>query len=202
MVTGAGTARVAGLDGTAVGAWVRRLAGNTAPRRNHWRTRQLYYRAAATLLEAQQRPLTWKSIVAAAGPRGCRSTFYEVAGAHARHRMVDDLIGDGRPGAIEIAWRYLRSDAVEQLLDETKVWSFWPYRQELMRWFSDAMTLGELEAGLSQTVLAWGREHPALAGAVGFAPPACAVEDLTVLHQGHLSGTQALHRLSEVIRKG
>ncbi|WP_246636046.1 hypothetical protein [Actinoplanes hulinensis] len=199
MTMGARTETVAELDGTAVGGWVRRLAGNTAPRRNHWHTRQIYYRAAEALLDAPAE-LTWKSIVEQAGPRGSRSTFYEVAGGHARHRMVDDLIGDGRPGVIEIALRYLRTDPVAQLLDETKVWSFWDSRQEAMRQLSDRMPVGEMERALTAAVAGWARLRPALARAGGCTPPACAVEDLTVLHRGHLSGTEALARLTEVVR--
>ncbi|MEV0895634.1 hypothetical protein [Actinoplanes sp. NPDC049802] len=201
MTMGARTETVAELDGTVVGGWVRRLAGNTAPRRNHWHTRQIYYRAAEALLDAgPPAELTWKSIVAQAGPRGSRSTFYEVAGSHARHRMVDDLIGDGRPGAIEIALRYLRTDPVQQLLDETKVWSFWACRQDATRQLSDLMPVGEMERVLAAAVAGWARRHPALARAAGCTPPACAVEDLTVLHRGRLSGTEALARLTEVVR--
>ena len=189
------------LEDTVVGGWLRRLAGKTSPRRNHWQTKLIYYRAATSLLEAEAHPaLTWKSIVAAAGPRGCRSTFYEVAGGHARHRMVDDLIGDGSSDSIQIALRYLRADPVEQLIDEAKVWSFWPYRQRLTRELSPGMTPDQAGARLTATVAEWARRHERLAQAVGHTPPACAVEDLTVLHRGRLSGTQAVNRLTDVVR--
>jgi len=190
------------LRQTVIGKWHRRLADNKSPRRNHWQTKVVYYQAAADLLAARPRqPLTWKSVVAAARPHGCRSTFYEVAGAHARHRMVDDLIADGRPDTVQIALRYLRNDPVEQLIDETKVWSFWPHRQQLLgRRLTAATTRDEMAGALTDALSTWARQNPALAAAVGYAPPACAVEDLTVLHDGQLAGMRAASRLTDVLR--
>jgi len=186
------------LRRTAISRWHGRLAGNQAPRRNHWRTKTVYYKAVEELLASRPNmPLTWKSVVAAARPHGSRSTFYEVAGGHARHRMVDELITDGRSDAIQIALRYARTDPVEQLIDEAKVWSFWPYRQRLLA----AGTPGpEMEPALIAAVAAWARTHEALAVAVGHTPPACAVEDLTVINEGRLAGMRAATRLTEVIR--
>ena len=182
---------------TVVAEWMRRLSENTSPRRNHWHTKLIYYRAAADVLASPPRaPLNWRSIVDAAGARGCRSTFYEVAGAHARHRMVDELINDGSSDSIQIALRYLRSDPVEQLIDETKVWSFWAYRQRLLPTLA-LLPADEAEAELGETLIAWASRHPALARAVEHTPPACAVEDLTVIHKGLLSGTQAAQRLTD-----
>jgi hypothetical protein len=182
---------------TVVAGWMRRLSENTSPRRNHWHTKLIYYRAAAHVLESVVRPtLNWRTIVTAAGVRGCRSTFYEVAGAHARHRMVDELISDGGSDSIQIALRYLRSDPVEQLIDETKVWSFWSFRQRLLPTLA-LLPTDEAEAELGATLDAWAARHPALARAVENTPPACAVEDLTVIHEGRLSGTQATQRLTD-----
>jgi hypothetical protein len=197
------------LRHTVIGKWHRRLADNKSPRRNHWQTKVVYYQAAADLLAARPgapptwagAPLTWKSIVAAARPRGCRSTFYEVAGAHARHRMVDDLIADGRPDTVQIALRYVRTDPVEQLIDETKVWSFWSHRQQLLgRRLAGETTREGMEGALVDVLTSWARQYPALAAAVGHAPPACAVEDLTVLHDGQLAGMRAAGRLTDVLR--
>jgi hypothetical protein len=189
-----------GFDETAVSRWVERLSGNTSPRRNHWKTKEIYFEAAQQVLEAVPRPaLNWKNIVAAAD-KGCRSTFYEVAGAHARHRMVDELINDGGSDAIQIALRYLRSDPVEQLIDETKVWSFWPYRQRLLRTITTGMSAEVMAAELTAAVAKWAQHKPALAAAVGHAPPACAVEDLTLIHRGLLSGTQAATRLTTLVQ--
>ena len=171
------------LHRTVIGRWHTRLADNPSARRNHWQTKVVYFRAATELLSAHPgQPLTWKSVVGAARPRGCRSTFYEVAGAHARHRMIDDLIGDGRSDSIQVALRYLRADPVEQLIDETKVWSFWPYRQDLLSRLLTAGMSQDADAGRPDRVAdRLGAAQPALAAALGHSPPACAVEDLTVL---------------------
>jgi hypothetical protein len=186
------------LRRTAVSRWHGRLAGNQAPRRNHWRTKVVYYQAVEELLASRPNmPLTWKSVVAAARPHGSRSTFYEVAGGHARHRMVDELITDGGGDTIQIALRYARTDPVEQLIDEAKVWSFWPYRQRLLAAGAGAP---ETTEALIAAVATWARTHEALAAAVGHTPPACAVEDLTVLNEGRLAGLRAAARLTDVIR--
>jgi len=190
------------LHRTVIGQWHARLADNPSARRNHWQTKVVYFRAATELLSAHPgQPLTWKSVVGAARPRGCRSTFYEVAGAHARHRMLDDLIGDGRPDSVQIALRYLRNDPVEQLIDETKVWSFWPHRQELLgRMLTTGMSQDRMEDALAESLTAWARSNTSLAAALGHSPPACAVEDLTVLCQGRLGAANAASRLSDVLR--
>jgi hypothetical protein len=190
------------LHRTVIGQWYARLADNPSARRNHWQTKVVYFRAATELLSAHpKQPLTWKSVVAAARPRGCRSTFYEVAGAHARHRMVDDLIGDGRSGSIQVALRYLRADPVEQLIDETKVWSFWPHRQELLgRLPSAGMSPDEMQVALTESLSVWARRNTSLAAALGHSPPACAVEDLTVLSLGRVGPARAASRLSDVLR--
>jgi hypothetical protein len=191
------------LRHTVIGKWHRRLADNKSQRRNHWQTKTVYYQAASELLNADPgRPLTWKSVVATARPRGCRSTFYEVAGAHARHRMIDDLIADGRPDSVQIALRYLRVDPVEQLIDEAKVWSFWPYRQRLLSdGLADGMTNDRMAETLTRDVIAWASRNGTLAAALGHTPPACAVEDLTVLHQGRLAATRAANRLTEALQQ-
>jgi len=190
------------LHTTVIGKWHVRLADNKSARRNHWQTKIVYFRSAAELLTAcpGQSP-TWKTVVAAARPRGCRSTFYEVAGAHARHRMIDDLIDDGRPDSIQIALRYLRTDPVEQLIDETKVWSYWPYRQRLItRILTAEMAQAQMEDALTRSLTVWARRNESLAAALDHSPPACAVEDLTVLCRGRLAAIRAANQLSDVLR--
>ncbi|GAA1625503.1 hypothetical protein [Actinoplanes couchii] len=180
------------LAGATIAGWYARLAGSACPQRNHWQTKVIYYRAVAELLAAQpDRPLTWKTIVGAA--HGRRSTFYEVAGRHARHGMVRELIDDGTVRSYEIALRYGRPSPVELLIDEAKVWSFWPYRQQFVA------TAPGLDA-LRDAVVAWARLNPALAAANAFRPPACAVEDLVLLYEGRLAASRAEHRLTEVLR--
>ncbi|GIE94621.1 hypothetical protein [Paractinoplanes rishiriensis] len=191
------------LGRSTIAGWYTRLAENPCPRRNHWQTKVIYYRAVAELLAAAPgRPLTWKCVVGAARPRGCRSTFYEVAGAHARHGMIGDLIADGSARSIEIAWRYHRTDPVEQLIDETKVWSFWPYRQSYATVAADPGNTSDAVPGeLRDALLAWAGCNRSLAAANGYRPPACAVEDLAVLHRGRLAASRALSRLADVLRQ-
>lgn len=187
------------LRHTVIAGWHAQLAGNPSPRRNHWRTKLIYYRAADELLAARPgHPLTWKTIVGAARPRGCRSTFYEVAGPHARHGMVARLISHGSVRSFEIALHYQRQDPVEQLIDETKVWSFWPYR---LHFAERAGELGDqVPAELRQALERWAVAHPALAAADNHRPPACSVEDLTALHGGRLAPTRAKTLLTDVLR--
>lgn len=190
------------LHRTVIGGWHTRLATAGSARRSHWQTKIIYYRSVLDLLTARpDRELTWKTIVTGARPHGRRSTFYEVAGGHARHRMIDDLLRDGGSDAIQLALRYLRTDPVEQLIDETKVWSFWPYRERLLADGRRAGPTGEqLEEALTAAVAAWGRANAALAAAVQHSPPACAVEDLVVLRRGRLAAAGAANRLSDVLR--
>ncbi|MEU8818730.1 hypothetical protein [Actinoplanes sp. NPDC048796] len=190
------------LGQTTIAGWYTRLAGNPCPRRNHWQTKIIYYEAVAELLAGRpERPLTWKTIVGAVRPRGCRSTFYEVTGVRARHAMVGELIAEGGMRSIEIALRYQRPDPVEQLIDETKVWSFWPYRQHFAERAADPGDSPEpVLPALREALLAWAGRYPALAAANAYRPPACAVEDLAVLHRGRLAATRAESRLTEVLR--
>lgn len=190
------------LRQTVIARWYTELAGNPCPRRNHWQTKVIYYRAVAELLAAHPgHPLTWKTVVGAVRPRGSRSTFYEVSGPRARHGMVAGLIADGSVRSIEIALRYRRQDPVEQLIDETKVWSFWPYRQPFAEPATEAGAAPyQVPDELHEALVLWAGAHPALAAANGHCPPACAVEDMTVLHQGRLAAIRAEGRLTEVLR--
>jgi hypothetical protein len=190
------------LRTTVIGGWHDRLAGNKSARRNHWQTKIVYFRAVTSLLAAQPaQPPTWKCVVDAAGPLGRKSTFYEVAGAHARHRMIDDLLADGRPDSVQIALHYLRTDAVEQLIDEAKIWSYWPYRQHLLTSvLTEEMTDQQMEHALTRSLVVWARSDDQLAAALDHCPPACAVEDLTLLRRGRLAATRAASHLADVLR--
>jgi hypothetical protein len=205
-VEGAGAmapAMTAELHNTVVERWHRRLTSNPSAKRNHWRTKTIYFRSVHELVTARSgQPLTWRTIVAGARPRGCRSTFYEVAGSHARHRLIDDLIQDGRSCSIQLALRYQRSDAVHQLLDETKIWSYWPYRERLLaRLAATPMTPSAAEEALTQSVLAWARDNPPLAEALDFTPPACAVEDLMVIAGGRVTALRVAANLTDLLRR-
>src|SRR5437868_10907399 len=101
------------LDHTVIATWRWRLCANQSPKRSHWRTKTVYFRAVVVLLaDPSAAPLTWKTIVDAAQPRGNRSTFYEVAGGHARRSLIDALIRAGSMDSIQLALCYQRSDAV------------------------------------------------------------------------------------------
>ena len=116
--------------------------------------------------------------------------------------MIDDLIGDGRPDSIQIALRYLRTDPVEQLIDETKVWSYWPHRQHLLsRLLTAGMSPAQMEQELTRSLVVWAQRNTSLAAALGHSPPACAVEDLTVLCQNRLSAFRAASQLTDVLRE-
>jgi hypothetical protein len=187
----------AALRATVIGRWHHQLSNNTSTRRNHWQTKVRYFAAVERLLTSRpDGQLTWRTIVSATAPDGARSTFYEVAGSSARHSMVDALIRDGRSDAIQLALRYRRSEAVAQLLDETKVWSFWPYRVSFL-----ARPEPTPDA-LDEAVRSWARDVPELAAALDHTPPACAVEDLMVLHDGLLPAIRAAALLSEQVRLG
>lgn len=189
------------LHNTVVASWWRRLADNPSATRNHLQTKIIYFQSAQHLVTAHPgQPLSWKRVVAAARPRGCRSTFYEVAGRHARHGLVDDLIRDGRSGSVQLALRYLRTDAVDQLLDETKVWSFWPYRERLLAEL-DGVDPASARGALVRALTAWARRNPTLAATLDYTPPASAVEDLMVMAEGGIAAIRAAATLAEAARR-
>ena len=186
---------------TVIADWYLSLAGNRSSRRNHWTTKVMYYRAVTELLDARpDHPITWKGIVGAARPRGCRSTFYEVAGKQARRGMVDHLIADGSISSCTIAWHYRTTDPITRLIDEAKVWSFWPYRQRF-RQAAAGGDPGRVTEPLRALLAEWARTHPGLARATGGRPPACAVEDLTELSAGRLAPIRAEAVLTEALRQ-
>jgi hypothetical protein len=185
---------------TVIADWYLGLAGNRSSRRNHWTTKVMYYRAVTELLDAHPaHPITWKGIVGAARPRGCRSTFYEVAGSQARRGMVDHLIADGSISSFTIALHYRTNDPIVRLIDEAKVWSFWPYRQRFRK--AAGADPERIPEPLRALLTDWARAHPGLAAATCGRPPACAVEDLTELSGGRLTPIRAEAMLAEALRQ-
>jgi hypothetical protein len=167
-------------DTTVASRWQRRLLTT-----RHWRTKAAYYRAVTDLLETRpDRPLTWRSVVAAVRPAGSRTTFYDVTGPKARHPLVREFIAAEHINALQIALRYKRSNAVEQLIDETKVWSYWPFREI---WMSGEHADRAGREALLVIIGEWARSNPRLASALEFAPPASAVEDLLHVNESRLS---------------
>jgi hypothetical protein len=118
-----------------------------------------------------------------------------VTGRNAKHALHGAYIADASTVSLGIALHYRRATAVEQLLDEAKVWTYWPYRE---------IWLGRSPFPTPDSVLiavsAWADDHPGLAATLDFAPPACAVEDLVVVHDGKLPATRAYDRLREGVR--
>jgi hypothetical protein len=111
--------------------------------------------------------------------------------------MVDHLIADGSISSFTIALHYRTTDPIVRLIDEAKVWSFWPYRQRFQQAAGDHDRItGPLRALLAE----WARAHPGLAAANCGRPPACAVEDLAELSAGRLAPIRAEALLTEVLR--
>jgi len=192
--------RTARGSDTVIADWYLGLADNRSSRRNHWTTKVMYYQAVTELLDARpDHPITWKGIVGAARPRGCRSTFYEVAGSQARRGMVDHLIADGSISSYTIALHYSTTDPITRLIDEAKVWSFWPYRQRF-RQAADGDP-ERIPEPLRELLAEWAHTHPGLAAATRCRPPACAVEDLTELSAGRLAPIRAEDLLTETLRE-
>jgi hypothetical protein len=192
------------LGSSVVSRWHKRLSANPTAKRSHWRTKTVYFRAVAALVAAgPATQLTWKSIVEAAAPNGSRSTFYEVAGAHARHPLVDAFIDDGRTDSMQLALYYRRADAVAQLLDEAKVWSYWAHRERMLDAVSAAgpMSPDALEAEVCESLTKWSRANPQLSAALGHTPPACAVEDLMLIRNGRMAAVRAANQLTEHLRR-
>ncbi len=190
------------LGNTVTARWQRRLAGVRQEEKRHWRTKTAYYAAVDRLLGAGPRQLAWSHVTEAVEPRGSRSTFYEVTGAHAKHSLIADLLAHEGIDALQLALYYRRTNAVDQLIDETKVWTYWPYREYLAKRYRitpdlDPWTSVELLTG---AVGDWARRNRGLAGALGCAPPICAVEDLLVLRPGQFSAAYAMGTLTQVIQ--
>lgn len=180
---------VADLNRTIAALWWIRAVGTRTGQRAHWRTREAYYAAVTEIVATDPAATpTWRATVAAVRPRGSRSTFYEVAGQRAKQPLLAEYRLAGTADALQIALLYRRSSAAESLLDEAKVWAFWPFRQVCLHRL--ATSPAPAEAYL-EAVTEWARHNPSLAEALDFAPPACAVEDLVTIHNGFLPALRA-----------
>jgi hypothetical protein len=190
------------LDDTVTARWRRRIKGSSPDGRSHWRTKVAYYRAVRELLAIEPPPvLSWQTIVNEVRPKGSRSTFYEVTGPHAKHPLIGDLRAAEDVNTIQLALCYRPANAVDQLIAEAKVWSFWPYR---MGWLDQQQTDPEQNAlsapeSLVSVVADWSRRYPGLAAAVQYAPPVCAVEDLVIVGRRQLSAVRAYSVLSHAV---
>jgi hypothetical protein len=192
------------LDDTVTVRWRRDLAGTRYPDKSHWLTKTAYYAAVDRILaDGGPEPVTWRAIVDSVHPRGNSSTFYGVTGPRARHPLLRAFAASDGVESLYIALHYQRVSPVDQLIDETKVWSYWPHRDA---WLADCrrrdlVTREVALAAAMAAMVAWAGSRPALAAALDFAPPMCAVEDLMLLRQGQLSARAAVAKLTEVIRE-
>jgi hypothetical protein len=190
------------FEDTVSARWRIRLAGVRANQRRHWRTKTAYYAAVCRLLDDGVVAPGWADVIDAVEPRGSRSTFYEVTGAHAKHPLIGELLAQDAVDLIQLALYYRRESAVDQLIDEAKVWTYWPYRDFLRSRYRIEPNLEPSAAVrlLLSAVESWARGNASLASALDCAPPLCAVEDLLMLCPGQYSAVSALSTLTRVIR--
>jgi hypothetical protein len=192
------------LDDTVTVRWRRDLAGTRYTEKSHWLTKMSYYAAVDRILATDgPEPVTWRAIVDSVHPRGNSSTFYGVTGPRARHPLLRAFASSECVESLYIALHYQRVNPVDQLIDEAKVWAYWPYRET---WLVECrrrnlVTREVAVAAATAGLVAWARDRPALAAALEFAPPMCAVEDLMLVCQGHLSARAAVAKLTEVVRE-
>lgn len=190
------------FEDTVSARWRVRLAGVRPNERRHWRTKTAYYAAVCRLLDGGVVQPGWADVIDAVKPRGSRSTFYEVTGAHAKHPLIGELLAQDAVDLIQLALYYRRESAVDQLIDEAKVWTYWPFRDFLRSRYRiepDLEPSSALELLLS-AVESWARGNASLASALDWAPPVCAVEDLLILCPGQYSAVSALSTLTRVMR--
>ncbi len=194
------------LNETIAARWRRGLKGadehEDGQDRAHWRTKVSYYRAMEDhLVLAPSPPLTWDAIVSMVRPRGSRTTFYDVIGAKAAHPLLGEYEADRGGYGEQIAALYPRGSAVQKLIDETKVWSFWGHRTGWLKQLERAPDITRRVAAecLIRVLANWAATHPQIAAALSCVPPMCAVEDLLVV--GAFSGTaaDAAEMLADVI---
>lgn len=176
------------LRNSAVSQWRSRLVGGGSQKAIHWQTKVSYYSAVVDLIQTRgSAEFSWRDVVKHVRPRGSRTTFYEVAGLHAKHSLFSLLAVNGDPQVMQLALCYRRGDAIGRLIDEAKVWSFWTYRESLR----DRFGTGHDATALREVLHDWARDHPSLAAALDCAPPACAVEDLAAIRPAVMAAGRA-----------
>jgi hypothetical protein len=191
------------LRDTVAVRWRRELAGPEPSVRKHWNTKVSYYRAVDSLLAGGRGdPLSWMDVVAEVQPHGSRTTFFGVAGPHAKRPLPRAYKSAPAAPVRDIAVLLDRSSVPQMLVDETKVWSYWPHRvgwmHELFR--ADELTRPAVAECLVRVLLDWAVREQGLAAALEHAPPACAIEDLVVIREGQVTAAEAEQVLREAIR--
>ena len=134
---------------------------------------------------------------------GNSATFYTVTGKNARYALEGALIAARAPVANQLALLYQRRKAVDQLVDEVKAWSYWPYRQGWSRQLRVNPSHPRQHAAecLVNVLAEWAAGHPGLAVSGDYAPPACAVEDLLVVLDNRMRAGQAYRSLAHVTKE-
>jgi hypothetical protein len=186
------------LNSTIATQWRLRLTARKPKAQMHWRTKTAYYDAVIRLLNrGAGADLTWSSVVAAVSPHGSRSTFYEVTGPASKHSLLAAYASTTRVETLQGALCFKRPSAVAQLIDETKVYSFWHLRSRYL--LSPGRTVEDATEALLATLRHWAQLNPRPAAALDFSPPVCAVEDLVAIHHGLLPALRAFNRLRDIL---
>src|SRR5205085_4384204 len=91
----------------------------------------------------------------------------------------------------------------DQLIDETKVYEYWPYHTAWLQYaeIESDLSTALLTESLVSVVAGWARGNPGLAAAMDHAPPICAVEDLLAVNRGRLSAVRAHAILVNTVRQ-
>lgn len=179
-------------------------SGNEDSGRVHWQTKTNYYRATAELLQEPDTKLTWQNIVRSVRPEGNRGTFYRVIGSNAAHPLLGAYRSAKRGYAADITELYDRIPAVQQLVDETKVWTYWGYREgwvTQLELTADVTRRAAAES-LVRVVMDWAMRYPQIASALDCSPPMSAAEDMVVIWDGNDAAIDAHGLLVDVIRSG
>ena len=166
----------------------------------HWQTRISYYQATAELLGDATDKLTWDKIVERAD--GSRANFYQVVGSSAPHSLLRGYQGTQRAYGADIAGLYRRPTAVQQMVDETKVWTHWGYRAGWIGQLEQARDVTRKAAAesLVRVLAEWAVCHPKTAGALDSSPPMSAVEDMVVLWGDPASAAAAHDLVKKVVQ--
>jgi len=182
------------LDDTVIARWYRAARFRPDPgrresggvlQRTNWQTRTRYYETLVGLLDVpgdSVNGLARETLTAAAGQRR-PSTLYYLVSPKSAGSLAGALLTAPGPRLYE---RRRGEGAIDLLISETKVWSYWPHREGWLAALDDlAITDRWLAAASLVRVLAdWAMQTPSLATAAAFAPPVAAVEDLLLLADG------------------
>lgn len=191
------------LRETVAGRWRRELAGPEPSTKKHWNTKVSYYRAVDSLLAGGHGDaLAWNEVVDEMAVGGSRAGFYEVAGPHAKKPLARAYRAGPAGPVRDIADLLDRATVPQRLIDETKVWSYWPHRvgwmHELYR--ADEVARPAVAECLIRVLLDWAVRERGLAAALDHSAPACAIEDLVVIREGQIGAVEADRVLREAIR--